>query len=327
MGARMLSLAGALALALSAPAMAQESPAAVTVAGSPPITEADIARWVDIARASSGGTGEQRELEQQAVQLLVSFKWIEGESAERGIVVTDHEVKKSFEEQKAQSFPSEADYQQFLAQSHETEADILARVRWDLLSNEIRDRVQRPIRVSRAEVDAYIRKHEAPMLPERRDVKFVVKRTLAQARQALRAIKRGRPWKSVGGEFINDFQQGLDEDEERPALARASFAAPLKQIVGPVKLDGDYTVFQVVRVKPKGRMPAGEYRADVRQTLLTQAQQKALTAFVKAFTAKWRARTTCAPAFTWAKDCANHVQPSAQPRPGGKNGADLRAPR
>jgi hypothetical protein len=35
------------------------------------------------------------------------------------------------------------------------------------------------------------------------------------------------------------------------------------------------------------------------------ATQKALDAFVSAFEAKWRSRTTCAPAYVWHKECAN----------------------
>ena len=46
-------------------------------------------------------------------------------------------------------------------------------------------------------------------------------------------------------------------------------------------------------------------RAQVRAKLVSDAQQKALDAFVTAFTAKWRARTTCAPAYLWDGDCAN----------------------
>ena len=68
-------------------------------------------------------------------------QWIEGEAKEQGIKVTDAEVKKSFEAQKKQSFPKEADYQKFLKDSGQTEADILQRVRLDLLSNKIRDKV------------------------------------------------------------------------------------------------------------------------------------------------------------------------------------------
>ena len=67
---------------------------------------------------------EYEQLRDQVLQLLISFQWIQGEAKEQGIKVTDAEVKKSFDEQKKQSFPKDADYQKFLKDSGQTEADI-----------------------------------------------------------------------------------------------------------------------------------------------------------------------------------------------------------
>ena len=57
---------------------------------------------------------EYEQLRNQVLQLLISFKWIQGEAAAMDVKVTDAEVKKSFAEQKKQSFPKEADYQKFI---------------------------------------------------------------------------------------------------------------------------------------------------------------------------------------------------------------------
>ena len=42
------------------------------------------------------------------------------------VKVTDADVKKSFDEQKKQSFPKDADYQKFLKKSGQTQEDILS---------------------------------------------------------------------------------------------------------------------------------------------------------------------------------------------------------
>jgi hypothetical protein len=60
-----------------------------------------------------------------------------------------------------------------------------------------------------------------------------------------------------------------------------------------------------VRIHPRHVLPLAKQRAQVRAILVSDAEQKALDAFVTAFTAKWKARTTCAPAFVWDSDCAN----------------------
>ena len=84
---------------------------------------------------------EYEALRDQVIQLLTSFEWIQGEAEEMGIKVTDAEVKKSFAEQKKQSFPKEADYKKFLKDYGQTEQDIMQRVKLDLLSNKIREKI------------------------------------------------------------------------------------------------------------------------------------------------------------------------------------------
>src|SRR5687768_15091743 len=84
---------------------------------------------------------EYEQLRDQVLQLLTSFQWIEGEAEEMGIKVSDAEIKKSFEQQKKQSFPKEAQYQKFLKDYGQTEQDVMQRVKLDLLSNKIRDKV------------------------------------------------------------------------------------------------------------------------------------------------------------------------------------------
>ena len=48
-------------------------------------------------------TQEYEQLRNQVLQLMISFKWIQGEAETMGVKVTDAEVKKSFAEQKKQS--------------------------------------------------------------------------------------------------------------------------------------------------------------------------------------------------------------------------------
>src|SRR3954471_24086680 len=60
---------------------------------------------------------EYDQLRNQVLQLLISFKWIQGEADVQKVKVTDAEVQKSFAEQKKQSFPKEADSKKFIQQS------------------------------------------------------------------------------------------------------------------------------------------------------------------------------------------------------------------
>src|SRR5690242_5362967 len=72
---------------------------------------------------------EYAQLRDQVMQLLISFKWIEGEAALQGLTVTDAEVAAAFDKQKRQSYPKEADLQKFLRTSGQTLEDLYARIR------------------------------------------------------------------------------------------------------------------------------------------------------------------------------------------------------
>src|SRR3954447_18278934 len=80
---------------------------------------------------------EYTALRDQVLQLLISFRWIQGEAKDLGVKATDAEVKKQFETQKKASFPKEDAYQKFLKQSGQSQDDIMMRVKLDVLSNKI----------------------------------------------------------------------------------------------------------------------------------------------------------------------------------------------
>jgi foldase protein PrsA len=88
-------------------------------------------------------------------------------------------------------------------------------------------------------------------------------------------------------------------------LDRAVFRARRGRLVGPVKTQSGYYVFTVGRVLPASEVPEKQHRKHVRLQLESEAQQRLLETFVRTFTASWRARTICAPAFDWVRDCSN----------------------
>ena len=111
---------------------------------------------------------EYEQLRNQVLQLLISFQWIQGEADAMGIKVSDAEVKKSFDEQKKQSFPKEEDYKKFIQQSGQTEEDILQRVKLDLLSNKIRDKVVKgKDKVSDKAIAGLLQQEQGPLRPAR----------------------------------------------------------------------------------------------------------------------------------------------------------------
>jgi foldase protein PrsA len=265
---------------------------------------------------------EYDQLRNQVLQLLISFKWIQGEAESQSVKVTDAEVKKSFGEQKKQSFPKDADYKKFLQTSGQTEADILQRVKLDLLSNKIRDKVVKgKDTVSDKAIQDFYNKNKARFAqPEKRDLRVVLTKGKGDADKAYAALKSGDSWTTVakkysiddtskasGGKLPAQAKGTLDAE-----LDKAVFGATKNEIQGPVKTQYGYYVFTVTGVTEASQQTLPEAKETIKQTLQSQNQQQALDKFVKDFTSRWKAKTECSEGYL-TTDCKNG--PKATPTP------------
>ena len=97
----------------------------------------------------------------------------------------------------------------------------------------------------------------------------------------------------------------MAKDELDEPLDRAVFRARRGRLLGPIKSEYGYYVVKVIRIRPAFALPAKKSREIIREMLVAEAQQQALTTFVTAFTATWKARTVCAPKYDWFSDCSN----------------------
>jgi PPIC-type peptidyl-prolyl cis-trans isomerase-like protein len=180
------------------------------------VLAATLSHWFRIARRS-GPHGRRRDLERQALGILVGELWIRGEAGEEGIHVTDAQVR-------AESW------------------------------------------------SAVARRYSEDDVSRRRG-------------GLLRGLRRGTL---------------------EPRVDRAVFRARRGRLVGPVRTRFGYYVFEVVRVHPSQVVPPARERRIIRRRLVARAEKDAFVRFAREFTARWRARTVCAPAYTWDPDCSNH---------------------
>jgi foldase protein PrsA len=80
---------------------------------------------------------QYESLRDQVVQLLASFKWIEGEAEEMELKVSDQEIDKKIAEIKKQQFPQKGSFEKFLKDSGFTNEDIRLQTKQELLTNKI----------------------------------------------------------------------------------------------------------------------------------------------------------------------------------------------
>jgi foldase protein PrsA len=253
-------------------------------------------------------------LKQQVMQFLVSAEWIQQEAKNQGVKVSDKEVHKQFQDQKKQSFQKEADYQKFLKNSGMTEADLLFRVKLDVISNDVRTKVIKgKDKVTDAQVASYYNKNKQRFAqPERRDLQVVLTKTKAKADAARKALQSGQSWASVAKKYSIDEASkaqggklpGVAKGQQEKAFDDAIFSAKKGALTGPIKTQFGYYVFDVQKITPASQQTLAQTKETIKNLLKSQNQQKALNAFVAKFRKDYKDKTKCAKAYL-IPDCAN----------------------
>lgn len=267
---------------------------------------------------------EYDSLKQQVMQFLISAEWIQQEADARDIEVTDEEVQKQFEDQKKQSFPNDKDYQEFLKTSGQTEEDLLFRVKLDVLSNKVREKIiEGKGDVSDDDIEKYYEDNKERFAqPERRDLAVVLTKTEAKANEARAALEGGRSFKDVAKEFSIDEASktqggklpGVAQGQQEKAFDDAIFAADKGALTGPVKTQFGWYVFEVTTITEKSQQTLEEAKETIKNLLKSEREQKALDDFVKDFREKYKDETQCADDYV-IEDCDNAPKPKTDTGP------------
>lgn len=249
---------------------------------------------------------------------LVQQKWFELEAADRGIKITDAEVKSRFAQLKQQSFPKEADYQKFLKQYGQTENDILTLVRASMIQEKVQQQVSEIPTPSTGQVkNEYEKNKDKYATPATRDINLVFNSSKAKADAAKSELDAGASWKSVAKKYSQDSVSkqnggkfpGVTKGQFPKELDEAVFSAKKGTIIGPVKTQYGYYVFEVTKTTEGKQQTLNEAKAQIQSTIQQEAQQKAQTDFQQNFTDKWRKKTRCADDFKVAAVCGNAPKP------------------
>ncbi len=248
------------------------------------------------------------------------------EAEERGIKVSDAEVKKQFNQIKAQQFPKEADFQKFLASTGYTVSDLLLRVKLNSLSSKIQQKVSKEAgkKPSQKEIQSYFEQHKTQYgQPEKRNIKIILTKTQAQAEQAKKEIESGKSFSSVAKSVSIDpvskaaggSLPGVVKGQEEKALDEAVFKAQLNVLGGPIKTPFGYYIYEVTKTIPGSQQALSKVQSTISQQIVAEKQQKSLSEFIKNFRKKWEGRTECRAEYS-VKDCKGYKAPATSTAPG-----------
>jgi foldase protein PrsA len=261
---------------------------------------------------------EYKSLQQEVLGFLISSEWVLGEAKSLGVTVSDAEVKKQFEKIKSQQFPKAAEFEKFLKGSGQTVSDLLLRVKLNLLSSKIQQKVvKEKSKVTRAQVQKYFKENPKRFeVPEKRNLLIILTKTEAQANAAKKEIESGKSFESVAKRVSIDPTSksnggkltGVVKGQEEKALDTAIFSAKKNVLTGPVKTPFGYYIFEVQSVTPGSQQSLKEAEASIKSQLTASNEQAALSKFVKEFKKKWMAKTECRKGYEVA-DCKGYKAP------------------
>jgi foldase protein PrsA len=257
---------------------------------------------------------EYDQLKSEVMQFLIQAEWVQQEADQRGIDVSEKAVKKSFEDQKKQAFPSDKAYEQFLKTSGMSQDDILFRVELDQLQQKLTQKVTEDSKkVSDQDIEEYYDKNKKRFAqPERRDLRVVLTKTEPKAEQAKKALDDGDSWPQVVKRYSIDeaskAQGGrlpaVAKGQQEKALDDAVFAAEKGKLEGPLKTQFGWYVFEVEKITPASQQSLEQSKDTIKNLLRSERQQKALDKFIKDFREEYKDQTDCADDFR-IPECKN----------------------
>jgi len=273
-----------------------------------------------LKKAPEPGSKKFEELKTATLGELLDQVWIEGEAEELGLTATEKQVEDELATIKKQSFGSDQAYQKFLKESKFTPEDVISRVRLQLLSKQIQEKVtgESPP-PSDDEIEAYFEAEKETQFTtkESRDIRVVINKDKGKVEAAKAELEKDSSpanWKKVAAKYSVDptskakggLQKGITEEFLEGPLKAAIFEGATGELRGPVSFQGNNIVVEVVKLNPEKVQSLDEARAQITSTLGQEQQQEFFSEFITDFQTKWENRTICADDYL-VERCGNYV--------------------
>ena len=254
-------------------------------------------------------------LSSQVMDFLIKAYWYQADANKLGVKVTDAEVQKAFNTAKNQQFPNGKGFSTFLSQTGQTQQDILYRFRVNTIVQKLV--AKHKTTVTQADIQNYYNKHSSQFgTQESRNIRVVLAKTQADAQAAKAALSKGQSWSTVAKKYSTDAStknsggllNGVTKQQAGPGLPSAAFSAPVNKLMGPVKGQFGYEVFEVIHITPATHQTLAQATSLIRQQLTSQGQQNAQTAVDNRAKKDWLSKTTCRKPYAMA-DCKGYKAP------------------
>jgi parvulin-like peptidyl-prolyl isomerase len=243
------------------------------------------------------GTADFATVKGQAVTLLVQQAEREAKAGSLGIKITDKNVQARLVQIKKQYFGgSEKKYQAQLKKQHLDDAQVRQDIRSQLISEAVFTKVTNAVTVSNSEVHTYYLAH--PQLysqAESRDVRHILVKQKPLAESIYSQLKKGndQTWCTLAKKYSQDPSSKsncgkltVSKGQTVPEFDKVAFSQPTKTIHAPVHNSqyGWFVIEPLSNLKPKSTTPEKQVSSSIKQQLLQQDKNQAMTDWVSSLT-------------------------------------------
>jgi len=227
---------------------------------------------------------QYRALRLQALNNLISSRWVIGEAEEKGLAHGAHDASLQAKTELAS-----------------------ASIRRALLNAEPQITRARVAREYRREITNF-------RIPERRDFEiFEHIPSEAAAWQVRAQVKAGH--RDVAVVHLHEYltrPASFDVGASKAPITIAIFAASQHALSEPVPLNGQYALFELTKITPPGIRPLARVGKSIRSRLAREQRRRTLARFIVEWRKRWKAKTNCAPGYVVQK-CREYPGPPRRP--------------
>ncbi len=256
------------------------------------------------------------QVREAAINDLLDRAWLTGEAAELGVEASNREVDAELATIKKDQFPNSKAFDKFLKDSGFTAEEVEDRVRLQVLSTKIQEKITNAISdVDEDQIEEFYETSKAALTtPESRDIRLIVTDSKKKADAAKKALGDS-PDDKAFAKVAKKFSTHASKEQGGETVAtKDAFPAPAgtdimdaakDELKGPIEADDQFYIFKVTKINEEKVQPLDEVREQIKQQLLPSLQQKAMSDFVADYNAKWTSRTFCDEDFTVSR-CDNY---------------------
>jgi parvulin-like peptidyl-prolyl isomerase len=286
------------------------------------ISRQDITHWTIAIRLRSELGSSFRRLRgssrEQALEFLISARWLVGEAAEQGRAVSDSEVERRLRESVESAPSGEREFDRELSSQGRTTADVKLEIEAELAAQALSGMVfKRVPPITQADAAAYYTRHQTEFRVRELRVVDLIESIKTRAAAIALGKRVGTGLRFAGMAFRERVEKQTPHEEAQlsnGALVRAIFAAKPGSVSRPASFNKKWVLVLVRRILPARTKPLAAVKEEIVKRLTRQRYGQALKRFADAFRKKWRARTDCRPGFV-VQSCPQFTgQPQSEPQ-------------